>query len=75
MSPTASKAVTEADELFHPEPYYDEHGRFIHYCHCRKWGAYGVGYFPRKGKLGRWYCYEHRPAKDSAAGAPAEEGA
>lgn len=40
---------------------YDHEGRFIHFCHCGKWGAYSVGYFPAKGRYGVWYCKEHRP--------------
>src|SRR5262245_14691741 len=27
--------------------------RFAHYCHCAKWGAFGVG--------GKWFCREHCP--------------
>jgi hypothetical protein len=44
---------------------YDDDGNFVHYCHCGKWGAFGVGYFPRKGELGKWYCLEHRPTPRS----------
>jgi hypothetical protein len=40
---------------------YDEQGRFLHYCHCGKWGAYGVGVRLLTGQLGTWYCREHRP--------------
>jgi hypothetical protein len=48
----------------HPKPYYDEAGRFIHKCWCGKEGAFGVGCFPRAGKLGLFYCLEHRPKTD-----------
>jgi hypothetical protein len=40
---------------------YDADGRFVHYCHCGKWGSFGYGVSLRNGKLGRWYCSEHRP--------------
>jgi hypothetical protein len=40
---------------------HDSEGRFVHYCHCGKFGPFGVGYFPSKGQLGTWYCKEHRP--------------
>jgi hypothetical protein len=71
VSPVISKSVPKPDEPLPPQPYYDEHGRFIHYCHCGKWGTHGVGYFPREGKLGRWYCREHRPVLESDASAAA----
>jgi hypothetical protein len=40
---------------------YDSDGHFIHFCHCGEFGAFGVGYFPRKGQYGVWYCKEHKP--------------
>jgi hypothetical protein len=40
---------------------YDIAGHFLHYCHCGRWGAYGYGVFPEQGKLGEWFCDEHRP--------------
>jgi hypothetical protein len=45
---------------------YDAHGRFVHYCHCGRWGDFGFGYFPRQGKLGTWFCKEHRPTDPRA---------
>jgi hypothetical protein len=49
-----------APPVHHPDPYFDGAGRFIHYCWCGKWGSFGVGCFPREGKLGKYYCAEHR---------------
>jgi hypothetical protein len=41
---------------------YDEKGHFIHYCQCGAWGAFGYNASSlRAGKLGTWYCGEHRP--------------
>jgi hypothetical protein len=35
---------------------------FLHYCVvCGAWGAFGIGVKLRAGRLGRWYCAEHRP--------------
>jgi len=40
---------------------YDADGNFVHYCPvCGAFGPYGVGYFPNKGELGKWFCREHR---------------
>jgi len=36
-------------------------GPFEHYCRCGAWGAFGYGVHLRSGKLGAWYCREHRP--------------
>jgi hypothetical protein len=33
---------------------------FMHYCHCGRWGAFGYDVDLLRGKLGRWYCTEHR---------------
>lgn len=38
---------------------FDEHGRFLHYCHCGEWGSRGVGVRLLKGQLGTWYCPAH----------------
>jgi hypothetical protein len=46
-----------------PEP-------FVHYCHCGKWGAFGYGVSLRQGKLGQWYCAEHRPDAKHTRSAP-----
>ena len=50
-----------AAPVHHPDPYFDEAGRFIHYCWCGKCGSFGVGCVLREGKLGKYYCAEHRP--------------
>lgn len=35
---------------------------FIHYCQvCGAWGAFGFEVDLLKGRLGRWYCLEHKP--------------
>jgi hypothetical protein len=52
----------------HPEPYYDEAGRFIHKCWCGKDGSFGFGCFPREGKLGKYYCLQHRPIQAQEPG-------
>jgi hypothetical protein len=52
-----------SDERRHLDAYYDEAGRFIHPCWCGREGAFGVGSFPSKGILGRYYCREHRPVQ------------
>lgn len=56
-----------SDARLHLEAYYDEAGRFIHPCWCGREGAFGVGSFPSKGILGRYYCREHRPVQSEAA--------
>ena len=40
---------------------YDKDGRFVHYCHCGEWGAFGYGVFLSRGQLGKWFCGNHRP--------------
>jgi hypothetical protein len=54
---------TEAEQAGHPNGFvgYDKDGHFVHYCHCGKFGPFGFGCFPREGKLGTWYCMEHKP--------------
>ena len=39
----------------------DPEGHFVHYCWCGQWGSFGVGCFLLRGKLGTWFCREHRP--------------
>jgi hypothetical protein len=35
---------------------------FLHYCEvCGAWGAFGYGVKLRVGRLGRWFCFQHRP--------------
>jgi hypothetical protein len=44
-------------------PAHYDGGRFIHYCNCGKWGAFGIGK-PGHGSSpldAKWYCAEHRP--------------
>ena len=37
-------------------------GAFLHFCiECGRFGAFGYGVRLRAGRLGRWYCGEHRP--------------
>jgi hypothetical protein len=46
---------------------FDEQGRFVHYCFCGAWGAFGFG-TNRKADppdLGRWYCGEHKHLGDN----------
>jgi hypothetical protein len=36
-------------------------GAFLHFCvECGAYGAFGYGVNFRAGRLGRWYCAEHR---------------
>jgi hypothetical protein len=35
---------------------------FLHFCvHCGRFAAFGYGVHLSAGRLGRWYCGEHRP--------------
>jgi hypothetical protein len=35
---------------------------FLHFCvHCGRFAAFGYGLHLSAGRLGRWYCGEHRP--------------
>jgi hypothetical protein len=35
---------------------------FEHFCEiCGEWGAFGYGVALRHGRVGRWYCFKHRP--------------
>ena len=37
-------------------------GAFLHFCcRCGRFAAFGYGVRLRAGRLGRWYCGEHRP--------------
>ncbi len=37
-------------------------GTFLHFCcRCGTFAAFGYGVRLRAGRLGRWYCGEHRP--------------
>ena len=38
-----------------------EAGKLVHYCRCGEWGSYGYKVNLRAGRLGTWYCREHRP--------------
>jgi hypothetical protein len=51
-----------------PKPGYvgfDDKGRFVHYCHCGAEASFGYGVDLRYGKLGQWYCAEHRPKHEA----------
>jgi hypothetical protein len=37
---------------------------FLHFCvECGRWGAFGYGVNLRAGRVGAWYCGEHRPGE------------
>jgi hypothetical protein len=37
-------------------------GVFLHFCcRCGRFAAFGYGVHLRAGRLGRWYCGQHRP--------------
>ncbi len=39
-----------------------DNGTFLHFCcRCGRFAAFGYGVRLRAGRLGRWYCGEHRP--------------
>jgi hypothetical protein len=42
-------------------------GMLLHFCaECGAWGSFGSGINLRAGRLGVWYCAEHRPVKGTA---------
>jgi hypothetical protein len=42
-----------------------DNGAFLHFCcRCGRFGAFGYGLRVRAGRLGRWYCGEHRPDRE-----------
>ena len=53
------------------EPSTERRGRFefresgwLHFCvECGRWGGFGCGVDLRSGRLGQWYCAEHRPQR------------
>jgi hypothetical protein len=48
----------------------EREGVFLHFCaQCGAWGAFGYGVSLRSGRLGRWYCAEHRPRQPRAGDA------
>jgi hypothetical protein len=53
---------------------YDSKGRFMHYCFCGAWGAFGFN--TRRNadppELGQWYCLEHRHMGDQHGKAGSE---
>jgi hypothetical protein len=69
--------MTEAERAGHASGFvgYDKAGRFIHYCHCGKWGSFGVGVALNKDQLGTWFCPEHKPAPAILPPPPALEPA
>jgi hypothetical protein len=39
-----------------------DNGALLHFCcRCGRFGAFGYGVHLRAGRLGTWYCGEHRP--------------
>jgi hypothetical protein len=54
-------ANTKTFKLFR-RSWFDEKGRFLHYCHCGKVGDFGVGVFLSQGKLGQHFCRAHAAA-------------
>jgi hypothetical protein len=38
---------------------------FVHACYCGKWGFFGYDVMLMKGRTGRWFCAEHRPADEA----------
>jgi len=42
--------------------YFDKAGHFVHRCYCGKRGTLGFDVNLLNGKLGTWYCGEHKPA-------------
>jgi hypothetical protein len=41
-------------------------GVFLHFCaECGAYGAFGYGVSRRAGRLGRWYCANHRPQSET----------
>jgi hypothetical protein len=37
-------------------------GLFLHFCNeCGRWASFGYNVDLKAGRLGRWYCGEHRP--------------
>jgi hypothetical protein len=48
----------------------EKNGVLLHFCvECGRFGSHGRGVQLRAGRLGRWYCREHRPqtpAKESS---------
>jgi hypothetical protein len=40
----------------------EENGVLLHFCvACGRFGRFGLGVSLRQGRMGRWYCGEHRP--------------
>jgi hypothetical protein len=38
-----------------------EHGVLLHFCvECGRFGRFGIGVSLRQGRLGHWYCGQHR---------------
>ena len=38
--------------------------RFEHLCHCGAWGYFGYDVALLRGRVGTWYCAEHRPEEE-----------
>jgi hypothetical protein len=42
----------------------EDNGRLLHFCvECGRFGRFGVGVSVRRGRMGKWYCNEHRPRR------------
>jgi hypothetical protein len=53
-----------AEEGKSAEPFDDD--GFVHSCYCGKWGFFGYDVALLMGRIGTWFCAEHRP--DDEAG-------
>jgi hypothetical protein len=68
-------ALTAPDEPSVEQPWAHRRGRveehgdvFLHFCvECGRFGPYGYGVHLRTGRLGRWYCRQHRPQDPGSA--------
>jgi hypothetical protein len=66
--------MTEAERAGRPNGFvgYDQGGRFVYYCHCGRYGPFGFAVALTEGKLGTWYCFEHRPPEPPLLPRPAQ---
>jgi hypothetical protein len=50
------------------EPHFDADNNFIHHCcKCGGEAPFGFGVSLRRGRLGIWYCANHRPLHQTAS--------
>jgi hypothetical protein len=48
------------------EPQFDAAGNFIHRCcRCGEQAYFGYGVSLRRGRLGAWYCANHKPQQQT----------